>query len=98
MTPWPGKWGERMRAGFFYDAGNVFSTGDVLFEEEGRRLNFGFDASELRRSLGVAVDVLLPLGRVRLSYAVPLNANEDHPSPALHDRVERFQVSVGIDF
>jgi outer membrane protein assembly factor BamA len=40
----------------------------------------------------------LPLGRVRLSYGIPLNADDDHANPALRDRIERFQISFGVDF
>jgi outer membrane protein insertion porin family len=98
MTPWPGRWRERMKVGFFVDVGNVFSNETVVFEDAGARLDYGFAAGELRQSVGIAVDLLLPLSRVRLSYAVPLNADDDHANPALRDRIEPFQISFGVDF
>jgi len=81
-----------MRSGFFLDVGNVYSTaGTEFFDSAGSLVDHGFKASELRASAGVATDLLLPFGTVRLSYAVPLNAKES-------DHDERFQVSFGVDF
>ena len=91
-TAWPRRWAAWMRSGFFLDVGNVYSTDDtVFFDAGGQRVDHGFSASELRASAGVAADLLLPFGTVRLSYAAPLN-------PSDGDRVERFQVSFGVDF
>lgn len=99
MTPWPGRFGDRLRVGLFADAGNVFSTEDVAFTDaEGRPLDYGFDASALKRSVGVAADVLTPFGALKLSYAFPLGADDEHPNPFLRDRIERFQISLGIEF
>jgi len=96
-TPWPQRWAERMRSGFFFDVGNVYSTdGTEFFDAEGQPINYGFSASELRASMGVAADLLMPFGTVRLSYGVPLNASDDD-GPA-GDRTERFQISFGVDF
>jgi outer membrane protein insertion porin family len=91
-TAWPRRWSSWLRSGFFLDAGNVFSTDDTLFfDAGGNPLDHGFSASELRASAGIAADLLLPFGTVRLSYGLPLNAEEG-------DREERFQVSFGVDF
>lgn len=99
MTPWPGRWGERVRFGAFADAGNVFSTQGVEFSDAaGRRLDYGFDASALRRSVGIAAEVAIRLGTVRLSYAVPLGAEDKHPNPFLRDEVDRLQISLGVGF
>src|SRR5690606_5689096 len=99
MTPWPGRFGERIRVGVFADAGNVFSTEDVAFvDAEGRALDYGFDASALKRSAGIAADVLTPFGALKLSYAFPLGADDDDPNPFLRDHIERFQISLGIEF
>ncbi len=96
-TAWPRRWAARMRSGFFLDAGNAYSTDGTEFRDAGGQLvDFGFSASELRASAGVASDVLLPFGTVRLSYAIPLNpSGGDAP---FRDRVERFQISFGVDF
>jgi outer membrane protein assembly factor BamA len=67
-------------------------------DRNGQLLDLGFSASELRASAGVGTDLLLPFGTVRLSYAVPLRSSEDNADAMLRDRVERFQVSFGVDF
>lgn len=99
MTAWPRRWREHVRVGMFADAGNVFSTENVAFTDTaGRPLDYGFDASKLKRSVGVAADVLTPFGALRLSYAEPLGADDAHPNPFLRDRIERFQISLGLEF
>jgi len=91
-TAWPRRWSKWMRSGFFLDVGNVYSTGDTaFFDAGGDFVDHGFSASELRASAGVAADLLMPFGTVRLSYGVPLNSTDG-------DRVERFQVSFGVEF
>ena len=89
---------DRVRVGFFYDVGNVFSTEGVAFaDERGLPLDYRFAWSELRRSLGVAVHVRVPLGLVRISYGQPLNARES-PSAFHRDEIEHWQVSLGVAF
>ncbi len=99
MMPLPEKWRERLRIGVFYDVGNVFSTEDVAFlDGTGERLDHGFEFSRMRQSAGVSARVLIPIGVVRLSYGIPLNADDDHPNPFLRDDTERFQIAIGVDF
>jgi outer membrane protein assembly factor BamA len=70
LTPWPKRWEERARAGFFYDVGNVFSTGDTVFADDaGAPLDYGFDAAELRQSVGLVAHFRIPLGVISVSYA-----------------------------
>jgi outer membrane protein insertion porin family len=98
-TAWPRRWAERMRSGFFLDVGNVYSTdGTAFFDGSGQPIDPGFSASELRASAGVAADLLLPFGTVRLSYAIPLNSTDDDADVWFRDRTERFQISFGVDF
>jgi outer membrane protein insertion porin family len=98
-TAWPGRWSAWMRSGFFIDIGNVYSTDETAFFDGGGQLvDYGFSASELRASAGIAADLLLPFGTVRLSYAVPLNPSDGGGDAMLRDRTERFQVSFGVDF
>lgn len=98
MLPLPEESRGRLRLGFFYDIGNSFSTDDVVFRDgAGERLDYGFKFSRLRQSVGVSARVLIPIGMVRLSYGVPLNADDD-PNRFLRDDTERFQIAVGVDF
>jgi outer membrane protein insertion porin family len=98
-TAWPRRWSERMRSGFFFDVGNVYSTGGTEFyDASGRRVDYGFDSSELRVSAGIAADLLMPFGTVRLSYGIPLNASDGNGDDFLRDRTERFQISLGVGF
>lgn len=99
FTPLPEKWEQRMRVGFFYDIGNVFSNEDVLFEDDdGLPLDYGFAFSELRQSAGVSAQLVLPFGVLNLSYGFPLNADDANPNRFLRDDVERFQVTIGLGF
>lgn len=99
MMPIPDKWRRRMRLGIFYDVGNVFSTEDVAFADaSGASLDYGFDFSRMRRSAGISARVAMPFGLVRLSYGVPLNADDEHPNPFLRDDTDRFQIAFGVDF
>jgi outer membrane protein assembly factor BamA len=84
----------------FYDAGNVFQRGDgvAFFDEAGLPLDYGFDWSEMRRSTGLALEVLLPFGLLRASYAVPLDAAQHPTSVFRRDDVERLQISFGVGF
>jgi outer membrane protein insertion porin family len=98
-TAWPHRWAERVRSGVFLDVGNVYSTdGTEFLGAGGQSVDHRFSASELRTSLGLAADVLMPFGTVRLSYAVPLNPSDGNGDAMLRDRTERFQISFGVDF
>jgi outer membrane protein insertion porin family len=99
MMPLPEKLRGRMRIGIFYDIGNAFSTEDVTFlDGTGESLDYGFEFSRMRRSAGISARVLIPVGVVRLSYGIPLNADDEHPNPYLRDDIERFQIAIGVDF
>ncbi len=99
MMPLPEKWQKRLRIEFFYDIGNVFSTENVSFlDDDGQSLDYGIELSELRQSVGIAAKILIPLGVLRLSYGVPINAEDDNPNRFLRDDIERFQIAIGVDF
>ena len=68
-----------VRMSLFFDTGSVFS--DVS----------AYEGSELRRSAGVSLLWLSPLGPLSFSYAEPLN---DEPG----DRTENFQFTLGTFF
>ena len=97
--PLPEKWQKNIRLGLFYDIGNVFSTENVSFlDDDGQSLDYGFEFSELRQSVGIAAKILIPLGVLRLSYGVPINAEDDNPNRFLRDDIERFQIAIGVEF
>jgi len=99
MMPLPEKWQKHLRIGFFYDIGNVFSTENVSFlDDDGQSLDYAIELSELRQSVGIAAKILIPLGVLRLSYGVPINAEDDNPNRFLRDVIERFQIAIGVDF
>ncbi|HVY22429.1 MAG TPA: outer membrane protein assembly factor BamA [Steroidobacteraceae bacterium] len=99
LLPIPDKWKNSARFSLFYDIGNVFTTENVKFL--GRDLqtpvDYKFDFSKLKRSVGVAVQWLAPMGIFRFSYALPLNASD---GDAVHypDQKEEFQFTVGQAF
>ncbi len=112
IFPTPEKWKAQARVSWFYDLGNVFSTGNrydfygkdrlVDFSTNtvlapGTRLNYGFKYDKLKHSTGIAVQWLAPLGIFRFSYAVPLNAYRGD-GVLYQDEEERFQFSVGQAF
>ena len=78
--------------------GGVFSTGGVKFYDKlGDPMEYDFKYDKLKKSVGLGVEWLAPLGLLRFSYATPLNA--DAPTDRLFgDQVERFQFSVGNAF
>jgi outer membrane protein insertion porin family len=99
MMPLPEKWQRHTRIGLFYDIGNVFSTEDVIFlDDSGQNLDYTFEFSELRQSVGIAAQILIPIGLLRVSYGIPLNAEEHHPNRFLRDDIKRFQIAIGVNF
>jgi outer membrane protein insertion porin family len=100
IFPVPEKWKSAARISWFYDMGNVFQTGDkvkFLGEDDITPVNYHFSYDNLKRSTGIAVQWLAPLGLFRFSYGVPLNA---YPGDTVrfNDETERFQFSIGQAF
>ena len=98
IIPTPAKIAGSTRVALFFDSGNVFSTGGVRFYDRlGAPIDYGFSYDSLRRSVGIGVEWLAPLGLLRFSYAVPLN--EDVATDRYYgDQIERFQFSIGNAF
>jgi outer membrane protein insertion porin family len=98
IIPTPEKIAGSTRMGLFFDVGNVFSTGGVtFFDKLGDPIEYAFDYDKLKKSVGIGVEWLAPLGLLRFSYAVPLN--EDAATERFFgDEVERFQFSIGNAF
>ena len=100
IIPTPEKWATSARATWFYDIGNVFSTGNryEFYGLDGvTPLDYSFKYDKLKHSTGLAVQWLAPLGVFRFSYALPLNAyrGDDVLFP---DEEERFQFTIGQAF
>jgi outer membrane protein insertion porin family len=102
IFPMPSKWAQTARVSAFYDIGNVFQTGsklkfygpDFVTPESYRFTGF----SSLKRSVGVAVQWLAPLGLFRFSFGVPLNSKRGDGITTWGDETEGFQFSVGNAF
>jgi outer membrane protein insertion porin family len=100
IFPVPEKWSSAARVSWFYDLGNVFQTGNNVkfFGYDGiTPVNYHFGYDNLKRSTGIAVQWLAPLGLFRFSFALPLNA---YPGDTVRfgDETERFQFSIGQAF
>ncbi len=76
-----------MRVSAFFDIGNVFAVGN----SKNSYGNQGFDAGNLRYSVGLSATWISPVGALTLSYAEPLNDEE-------FDDIEKFQFSLGTTF
>jgi outer membrane protein insertion porin family len=98
IIPLPDQWAGSTRASVFYDTGNVFNTGEVKFTDKlGAPVTYKPDWNDLRRSVGVAVQWLSPMGLFRFSYAYPLNEYTGNDK-YYGDEIERFQFSIGQAF
>jgi outer membrane protein insertion porin family len=98
LTPWPKRWSDRVRAGVFFDFGNVFSTEDVQFlDESGQPIDYGYRWDALRSSAGLTARVLLPVGELELSYGFALD-DDRSPGSFGGDERERFQLGIHVDF
>ncbi|MCX7056881.1 MAG: outer membrane protein assembly factor BamA [Proteobacteria bacterium] len=99
LFPTPEKWKANVRVSAFYDMGNVFSTCCTSFVGADRvsPVNYKFSYNNLKRSTGIAVQWLAPLGIFRFSYAVPLNASKGNGITYADER-EGFQFSIGSAF
>jgi outer membrane protein insertion porin family len=99
LIPLPQKFQTSARLSWFYDMGNVFSTGNryTFLGPTRQPVSYDFEYDKLKHSTGVAVQWLAPLGVFRFSYAMPLNAYKGDAF-LYEDEIERFQFSVGQAF
>ncbi|HEX5462634.1 MAG TPA: outer membrane protein assembly factor BamA [Steroidobacteraceae bacterium] len=103
ILPMPAKWQQNARVSLFFDIGNVFYTGNKIqfFGPDGvtpatYHLN-GWN--DLKRSTGIAVEWLAPLGLFRFSFGIPLNHKPYDPTGRTWgDETEGFQFSIGQAF
>ena len=100
LFPVPEKWKSAARVSWFYDMGNVFYTGNsvkFLGLDDTTPVTYHFSYNELKRSTGLSVQWLAPLGLFRFSYGIPLNAYSGN-TVRFNDETERFQFSIGQSF
>ncbi len=99
LIPLPQKFETSARLSWFYDVGNIFSTGNryQFLGRSGQPVEYNFEYDKLKHSTGVAVQWLAPLGVFRFSYGFPLNAYKGDFN-TYPDEVEEFQFSVGQAF
>jgi outer membrane protein insertion porin family len=101
LLPVPDRFKSSVRVTWFYDIGNVFQTGSkVEFKgvDKYTPVQYHFDRwSDLKRSTGIAVQWLAPLGLLRFSFGIPMNPSRGD-SVNYGDEIERFQFSVGQAF
>jgi outer membrane protein insertion porin family len=100
IFPVPDKWKSAARISWFYDIGNVFQTGNkvkFLGVDDITPVDYHFNYANLKRSTGLAVQWLAPLGLFRFSYGIPLNAFPGN-TVQFGDETERFQFSIGQAF
>jgi outer membrane protein insertion porin family len=107
ILPMPAKWRQSARVSLFFDMGNVFYTGNKIqfYGPDGvTPVNYHMEGwGDLKRSVGLAVQWLAPLGLFRFSFGVPLNAKHSTLCGAGNsctwgDQTEGFQFSVGNAF
>jgi outer membrane protein insertion porin family len=102
IFPMPAKWAQTARVSAFFDMGGVYETGsklqffgpDNITPENYRFENF----SSLKRSVGLAVTWLAPIGLFRFSLGLPLNPVHGDGVTTWGDETEVFQFSVGQAF
>ena len=101
ILPMPAKWAQTAQVSLFFDVGNVFQTGNQIqfYGPDGvTPESYGFGGwSSLKRSVGIAVEWMAPLGLFRFSFGIPLNARH-YTYTNWGDQTAGFQFSVGQAF
>ena len=68
-----------------------------FYDKLGDPMDYKFDYDKLKKSVGIGVEWLAPLGLLRFSYAMPLNEDEE-TDRFFGDDIEQFQFSIGQAF
>jgi outer membrane protein insertion porin family len=101
IFPMPSKFAQTARVSAFFDAGGVYQTSqNIKFygPDEVTPECYTLRCEGIKRSVGVAVQWLAPLGLFRFSLGVPLNAKTGNGITTWGDEREVFQFSVGNAF
>ncbi|MBV8342114.1 MAG: BamA/TamA family outer membrane protein, partial [Gammaproteobacteria bacterium] len=101
LFPMPAKYAQTARVSAFFDMGGVYQTGSTLkfYGPDGVTPDcYTFRCQGLKRSAGLAVQWLAPLGLFRFSFGIPLNSRRGDGVTTWGDETEGFQFSVGNAF
>jgi len=101
IFPMPAKYAQTARVSAFFDMGGVYETSERIkfYGPDGVTPDcYTFRCEGLKRSVGVAVQWLAPLGLFRFSLGLPLNAKRGDGVTTWGDETEVFQFSVGNAF
>src|SRR5580704_6640317 len=102
IFPMPAKWAQTARVSAFFDMGGVYQTGSkIKFYGPDQLTPADYNLTswdDIKRSVGVAVQWLAPLGLFRFSFGVPLNSKSSDGIHTWGDETEGFQFSVGNAF
>jgi outer membrane protein insertion porin family len=101
IFPMPSKFAQTARVSAFFDMGGVYYQGahETFYGPDGVTPEcWSFHCQGLKRSIGVAVQWLAPLGLFRFSLGLPLNAKNGNGVTTWGDEREVFQFSVGNAF
>jgi outer membrane protein insertion porin family len=102
IFPMPVKWAQTARVSLFYDLGGVYYTGSNIKFYGPDEVTPNYyqlkSFSDLKRSVGLAVQWLAPLGLFRFSFGKALNAKSAIGYTTWGDETEGFQFSVGNAF
>ena len=104
ILPMPAKWRSTARVSLFLDQGGVFNTNKNLVfygPNQASVQNYNFAIGDIKRSAGISVQWLAPLGLFRFSLGMPLNAKHGDSTGQLRfygDETEVFQFSIGQAF
>jgi outer membrane protein insertion porin family len=101
IFPMPAKWAQTARVSAFFDIGNVFATGTKIRfygPDQVTPEDYRFNARDLKRSFGLAVQWLAPLGLFRFSFGVPTHVRRGDGVTRWGDETEGFQFSIGNAF
>jgi outer membrane protein insertion porin family len=98
IVPTPAKIAGSTRVALFFDSGNVFSSdGTRFYDKLGDPIDYHFAYDKLKKSVGIGVEWLAPLGLLRFSYAIPLT-KDAATDRYFGDQTEGFQFSIGNAF
>jgi len=102
IFPMPSKYAQTARVSAFFDVGGIYYTGNSIRfygPDNVSPVDYRFGGwPSMKRSVGVAVQWLAPLGLFRFSFGIPLNAKHGNGISTWGDETEGFQFSVGNAF